>query len=170
MKRILAFVGDLYEDLELWYPKIRLQEAGHEVVLAGLEAGRTYHGKKGIPCRAQAAVSEVDPEAYDALLVPGGFMPDRLRREASVLQIVRRMDAAGRAIAFICHGGWILISAGILQGRRATSTRAIRDDMVNAGCLWSDEPLVIDGNLISSRNPGDLHHFALALVEHLQLA
>jgi protease I len=97
-------------------------------------------------------------------------MPDRLRREAAVLDIVRRMDAARRPIAFICHGGWILISAGILRGRRATSTRAIRDDMVNAGCLWVDEPLVIDEHLISSRNPGDLHRFARALVERLNPA
>ncbi len=167
MKRILAFVGDLYEDLELWYPKIRLEEAGHEAVLAGEQAHRTYVGKKGIPCRSDVALDEVDPEAFDALLVPGGYMPDRLRRRPAALEIVRRMDAARKPIAFICHAGWILISAGVLQGRRATSTPSIRDDMVNAGCLWSDEALVIDENLISSRNPGDLHRFARALVDHL---
>lgn len=167
MKRILAFVGDLYEDLELWYPKIRLEEAGHEVVVAGLEAHRIYTGKKGIRCRADVAVGEVDASAFNALLVPGGYMPDRLRREPAVLGIVRAMDAARRPIAFICHGGWILISADILRGRRATSTISIRDDMVNAGCRWSDAPLVVDGHLISSRNPGDLHLFARALVEQL---
>lgn len=168
MKRVLAFIGDLYEDLEFWYPKIRLVEAGHRVITAGLEAGKTYTGKKGMACRAELAVAQVDPTGFDGLLVPGGYMPDRLRREETVLEIVRRMDAAGKPIAFICHGGWILISAGILRGRRATSTRAIRDDMVNAGCRWVDEPLVIEGHLISSRNPGDLHHFARAFVERLE--
>lgn len=168
MKRILAFVGDIYEDLELWYPKIRLEEEGWQVVVAGPEAGRTYAGKHGYPCVSDAAIADVHAGDFDALLVPGGFAPDKLRREPKVLQLTRDFDTRGKPIAFICHAGWICISAGIMEGRRATSTVGIRDDMVNAGCDWSDEALVIDRNLISSRTPADLHVFARALVRALK--
>ena len=109
-----------------------------------------------------------DPLAYDALLVPGGFSPDKLRRYPDVLSIVQAIHKANRPIAFICHAGWILISADILRGRRATSTVGIKDDMRNAGAIWEDSPLVVDGNLISSRTPADLHVFALALVNALK--
>lgn len=169
MKTILALVDDLYEDLELWYPKIRLEEEGWRVVVAGPKAGTVYKGKHGYPCRADIDIGDVEnPLAYDALLVPGGFAPDKLRRDANVLNIVRVMHEAKRPIAFICHAGWILISADILRGRRATSTVGIRDDMRNAGAQWVDAPLVIDGNLISSRTPTDLPVFAAALVKALK--
>ncbi len=169
MKTILALVDDLYEDLELWYPKIRLEEEGWKVVVAAPRGGQVYKGKHGYPCKAAVDIGEiVDPLAYDALLVPGGFAPDKLRRSADVLTIVRAMHEAKRPIAFICHAGWILISADILHGRRATSTVGIKDDMRNAGALWEDSPLVVDGNLISSRTPADLHLFAQALVSALK--
>jgi len=168
MKRILTLVDDVYEDLELWYPKIRLEEEGWEVVVAGPEKGRTYRGKHGYPCVADAAIAESAAADFHALLIPGGFAPDKLRRDATVLELTREMDNQHKPIAFICHGGWICISAGVLKGRRATSTVGIRDDMVNAGCDWRDEPLVIDGNLISSRTPADLHLFARAHVNALR--
>lgn len=164
MKRILAFVDDIYEDLELWYPKLRLEEEGWRVTVAAPQAGCHYKGKHGYPCRSDAAISGVQSAEFDALLVPGGFMPDKLRRDPLVLQLVREFDDAGKPIAFICHAGWILISAKILRGRRATSTVGIRDDMQNAGAIWSDEPLVVDGNLVSSRTPADLPVFAKAFV------
>lgn len=167
MKTILAFVDDIYEDLELWYPKIRLEEEGWRVVVAGPKANTVYKGKHGYPCKADVDLGDVDPLAYDALLVPGGFAPDRLRRDPNVLHIVQAMDAARRPIAFICHAGWILISAGVLRGRRATSTVGIKDDIANAGATWVDEPLVVDGHLISSRTPADLALFAAALVRAL---
>ncbi len=169
MKTILAFVDDLYEDLELWYPKIRLEEEGWKVVVAGPRGGQVYTGKHGYPCKAAVDIGEIeDPLAYDALLVPGGFSPDKLRRYPDVLSIVQAIHKANRPIAFICHAGWILISADILCGRRATSTVGIKDDMRNAGAIWEDSPLVVDGNLISSRTPADLHVFALALVNALK--
>ena len=167
MKTIAVLVDDIYEDLELWYPRIRLEEQGWKVTVAGPAAGRVYTGKHGYPCRADAAIASLDPAGLDALLVPGGFAPDKLRRDPAVLGLVRTLHASGRLIAFICHAGWVLISAGILRGRRATSTVGIRDDMVNAGALWVDEPLVVDGNLLSARTPADLAVFARGMVDWL---
>lgn len=167
MKRILAFVDDIYEDLELWYPKIRLEEEGWKVTVAGPEAGRTYAGKHGYPCKADAAIKDVKSADFHGLLVPGGFMPDKLRRDPDVLRLTREFDADKKPIAFICHAGWILISANILRGKRATSTVGIKDDMANAGAIWNNEALVVDGHLISSRTPADLHVFAKAFVKAL---
>ncbi|HEY8240519.1 MAG TPA: type 1 glutamine amidotransferase domain-containing protein [Kiritimatiellia bacterium] len=168
MKHIMAFVDDIYEDLELWYPKIRLEEEGWRVIVAGPAAGTVYKGKHGYPCKADASINAVRAADFDALLVPGGFAPDKLRRDPNVLRLTREFDGAKKPIAFICHAGWILISANILRGRRATSTVGIKDDMANAGAQWSDEALVVDGNLISSRTPADLAVFAKALVEKLR--
>lgn len=168
MKRILAFVDDIYEDLELWQPKLRLEEEGWRVTVAGPAAGVLYKGKHGYPCTSDAAIADVNAADFDALLVPGGFMPDKLRRDPKVLQLVRDFDAAKKPIAFICHAGWILISANILRGRRATSTVGIKDDMANAGAIWTDEALVVDGHLISSRTPKDLPVFSKAFVEAIK--
>ncbi len=168
MARIVTVVDDIYEDLELWYPKLRLEEAGHEVLVAGPEAGKPYTGKHGYPCKADVAIQDIKAEDFDALLVPGGFAPDKLRRDAHLLEQVRAFDRAEKPIAHICHAGWILISANILRGRRATSTPGIKDDMINAGVDWVDEPLVIDGHHISARRPPDLPVFARALVDALQ--
>jgi len=168
MKRIVALVDETYEDLELWYPKIRLEEEGWEVVVAGPEKGKEYHGKHGYPCRPDISIDSVDGSQFDALLVPGGFAPDKLRRSERVKDLVREFDAEGKLIAFICHAGWVLISAGILRGRRTTSTVGIRDDMTNAGAVWVDEALVVDGNLVSSRTPADLARFAGGMVRWLK--
>ena len=168
MKRIVALIDDIYEDLELWYPKIRLEEEGWAVVVAGPEKGREYRGKHGYPCKADAAIDDIETTHFDALLVPGGFAPDKLRRLEHVKDLVRRFDEEGKVIAFICHAGWVLVSAEVLRGRRATSTVGIRDDMLNAGTVWVDEPLVIDGNLVSARTPADLAHFARGMVEQLK--
>ena len=167
VKRILAFVGDVYEDLELWYPKLRLEEEGWRVIVAGLEADTEYKGKNGYPCISDMALHDVDANQFDALLIPGGFMPDKLRRHEKVKQVTREFNEKNQPIGFICHAGWICISAGIIAGRRATSTIGIKDDMINAGCDWVDEPLVVDGNLISSRTPIDLPVFAKALVDRI---
>ncbi|HMP74092.1 MAG TPA: type 1 glutamine amidotransferase domain-containing protein [Kiritimatiellia bacterium] len=168
MKKILAFVDDIYEDLELWYPKLRLEEEGWTVTVAGPETNRIYKGKHGYPCQANTDIADAESTDYDALLVPGGFAPDKLRRDANVLRLVREFNQQGKPIAFICHAGWILISADILRGRKATSTVGIKDDMINAGAEWVNEPLVVDRNLISSRTPVDLHLFAKALVDALR--
>lgn len=162
--RVLTFVGDVYEDLELWYPKLRLIEAGAEVVVAGHEAGATYQGKNGYPCIADAALTDMAADAFDGLVVPGGFMPDKLRRDPHVLQLVRDFDAAGKLIAAVCHGGWIPISAGVYQGVRVTGSPGIKDDLVNAGAVWEDAPVVVDRHFVSSRKPDDLPEFCRGIL------
>lgn len=168
-KPILAFLEDIYEDLELWYPKLRLEEAGYSTQTAAPEI-RSYAGKHGYPALADLLLSKVRSEDYGGLLIPGGFMPDKLRRDSHVLTLTREFCAQGKLIGFICHGGWIPISAGILRGKRVTGSRGIKDDLTNAGAIWVDEPVVIDENLISSRTPRDLAAFGLALVQHLNRA
>lgn len=165
-KTVLCFAAPQYEDLELWYPKIRLEEEGATVVVAGL-GERTYSGKKGYPVTVDTNVDDVYAEEFDGLVVPGGWAPDVMRRSDKLLRITREMAEAGKPIAFICHAGWVLASAGLLKGRRATSVRAIRDDIVNAGAEWVDAPVVVDGNLISSRTPADLPDFCRALIAAL---
>lgn len=163
-KRILIFVGDDYEDMELQYPKYRLLEAGAEVVLAGQEAGRTYHGKHGYPQKAGAAVDQLDAATFDGLVVPGGWMPDKLRRDEHVLRLTRDIDTAGKCIASICHGPWIDISAGIVRGVKYTSTPGIKDDLINAGAQWIDAPVVVDRHHVTSRRPDDLPEFCRAML------
>jgi protease I len=166
-KRVLFFAGPLYEDLELWYPKIRLEEEGVTTVVAGL-GEKTYPGKRGYPVTVDANVDAVDAGKFDGLVIPGGFAPDQLRRSAKVLEITRDVFQAGKPVAFICHAGWVPISAKILKGKRATSVRAIKDDMENAGVIWEDSAVVVDGNLISSRTPADLPQFCKALIAALR--
>ncbi len=166
-KTVLTFLDDLYEDLELWYPKLRLEEAGYATRLAALEL-KTYAGKHGYPAAADQLLDKARSGDYCGLLIPGGFMPDKLRRHAKVLSLTREFFHQGKLVAFICHGGWIPISAGILKGRRATGSLGIKDDLQNAGAVWVDEAVVQDGNLISSRTPRDLPVFARAMVDFLQ--
>jgi protease I len=163
-KRYLCFVGDIYEDLELWYPKLRLIEAGAEVVLAGPDAGQVYDGKNGYPCASDIAIDDVQSSEYDGLIVPGGFMPDKLRRDAKVLEIVRHFVDHKQLVAAICHGGWIPISAGVYRGVRVTGSPGIKDDLVNAGAIWEDASVVVDGKFVSSRKPDDLPDFCRAIV------
>lgn len=167
--RVLAFVGDAYEDLELLYPRLRLIEAGAAVVCAGLEgAGTLYTGKHGYPIRSDARLDEVDDEAFDALLIPGGFMPDRLRRFEVVKRLTRLFHESGRPVAHICHGGWIPISAGVVRGLTLTSTPGIRDDLENAGAAWVDEEVVVCRNHVTARRPDDLPAFCRALIGLIQ--
>jgi protease I len=155
-KRIACLVHDDFEDLELWYPVIRCREEGAVVELIGEKAGQRYHGKYGVPAVADRGYEEVSADSYDALLVPGGWAPDKLRRSDAIKALVREINDQGKPIGQICHAGWVLASAGILKGRHVTSTPGIRDDMVNAGAEWLDEAVVVDGNLVSSRRPPDL--------------
>lgn len=167
---ILVFVDDIYEDLELWYPKLRLEEAGWKVVLAGPEKGQTYAGKHGYPCKSDAALSDVEEKDFTGLVIPGGFMPDKLRRDPKVLSLTRQFHEKGKLIAMICHAGWIPISAKILKGVRATSTPGIRDDMENAGVEWVDASVVVDRHIISARRPPDLPDFMREVVKFLDRA
>jgi deglycase len=166
-RAVLIVVADLFEDSELLYPYHRLAEEGVEVTVAGLDTAPVT-GKKGHgPFTVDASVDGLRADEFDALVIPGGFAPDKLRRSQVVLALVREFDDAGKPIAFICHAGWVPISARILRGRRATSVGAIRDDMVNAGAAWVDEPVVVDGNLISARTPEDLGPWMRALLAAL---
>lgn len=164
-KRILIFVGDVYEDLELWYPKLRLIEAGAEVVVAGPQAGTKYTGKNGYPCVADAAISAVRASDFDGLVVPGGFMPDKLRRDRQVLELVRAFAESHKLVAAICHGGWIPISAGVYRGVRVTGSPGIKDDLQNAGAIWEDAAVVIDRHFVSSRKPDDLPDFCRGILQ-----
>ena len=166
-QRILMFVDDIYEDLELWYPKLRLIEAGCEVVVAGPKAGAMYQGKHGYPCRSDAAIDQIDSATFHGLVVPGGFMPDKLRRDARVLELVRDFANSQRLVAAICHGGWIPISAGVYRGVRVTGSPGIKDDLVNAGAIWEDAAVVVDRHFVSSRRPDDLPEFCQGILKVL---
>jgi protease I len=165
-RTVLAFLDDDYEDLELWYPKLRLEEAGYAVQCAAPDL-KNCTGKHGYPAAPDLLLRNARSQDFCGMLVPGGFMPDKLRRDASVLSLTREFFEQGKLVAFICHGGWIPISARILKGRRATGSLGIKDDLENAGAVWVNEPVVVDGNLISSRTPRDLAPFGAAMVNYL---
>jgi len=166
-RKALVFAADDFEDMELLYPVYRLIEEDVAVTVAGLD-DHPVRGKKGHgPVPVDTTVDRVAEADFDALVIPGGYAPDKLRRSEAVLSLVRAFDDAGKPIAFICHAGWVPISAKILKGRRATSVGAIRDDMVNAGTDWVDEATVVDGNLISARTPADLGPWMKALLKAL---
>ncbi|GAF14409.1 ThiJ/PfpI family protein [Bacillus sp. JCM 19046] len=164
-KRIIAAVDSDFEDLELWYPIIRLQEEGAEVILVAEEEQKTYIGKYGVPATSETTFKAVKASEYDGILIPGGWAPDRLRRFPELLAILKEMDQDQKPIGQICHAGWVLISAGILAGKHVTSTPGIKDDMTNAGAIWHDEPVVTDGHIISSRRPPDLAPYAKAFAD-----
>lgn len=166
-QRVLIFVGDDYEDLELQYPKLRLQEAGAVVTVAGLEpAGSNYRGKHGYPETSDARISDLSDRDFDALVVPGGWMPDKLRRYDEVKSITRAFAEAGKPIASVCHGPWIDISAGIVKGVTYTSTPGLTDDLRNAGATWVDQEVCVDTahRRVSSRRPSDLPAFMAAFL------
>jgi protease I len=164
-KKIIQLVEHEFEDLELWYPVLRLREEGATVHIVGPKANETYTGKYGVPIQSDYAFADIEPSDYDAILVPGGWAPDKLRRYPEVLNMVKHMHEHKKPIGQICHAGWVLISARILNGLKVTSTPGIRDDMENAGAIWIDEPVVIDGHLISSRRPPDLPPYAKSFAD-----
>jgi len=155
-KKIAVLVEHHYQDLEVWYPVMRLREAGARVQIIGTGSAPEYVGKYGYPCKVDKTADKVKASSFDGLVIPGGWAPDKLRMFDSVLDLVRNMNRAKKPIACICHGGWVLVSAGVLRGRKVTSYVAIRDDMVNAGAKWVDEEVVTDKNLVTSRKPDDL--------------
>jgi protease I len=158
------FVDDVYEDLELWYPKLRMIEAGAHVVVAGPEAERKYAGKHGYPCVSDAAIRDMEAADFQGVVIPGGFMPDKLRRDLKVLELVRQFASSGKLVAAICHGGWIPISAGVYRGVRVTGSAGIKDDLANAGAKWEDAAVVVDRHFVSSRKPDDLPDFCRAIL------
>ncbi len=167
-RRIAILVEADFQDLEVWYPFLRMKEAGAEVVVVGTGTQQDYAGKYGyLPIAVDTDVTSVAAEDFDAVLIPGGWAPDRLRMHEPVLKLVRDMFNQGKIVAAICRGGSVLVSAGIVKGKSATSYRGIRDDMVLAGCQFEDAEVVVDGNLITSRKPDDLPAFCRSIIESL---
>ncbi len=157
-KKIAVLLDEMVNEQEFIYPYYRLREAGFESVSVAAEK-RIYKGKYGVPFMPDAAIGDVTPGEFDGVIVPGGYAPDLLRRIKPMLSLVRDMNDKGKLVAMICHGGWVGISAGVIQGRKLTSVSAIRDDMTNAGADWVDQAVVVDGNLVTSRSPADLPDF-----------
>jgi protease I len=165
-EKVAFLVADHFEDLEFWYPRIRMKEEGADVSVIGVEA-KSFIGKNGLQATAEHSIDTVDPTDFDALIIPGGYAPDHMRRSAQMIEFVREMHAQDKILAAICHAGWMLISAGIVKNRRVTSFFSIKDDLINAGGVWEDAQVVVDGRLITSRNPDDLPAFCTTIIEEL---
>jgi len=163
---IVVLAEELYEDMELWYPYYRLLEEGASVTLVGPKAD-DYASKHGYVATTTKSAAEVDSSEVHAVIVPGGYAPDKLRRYTPVLDLVREVYEGGGVVAFICHAAWVPISAGIVAGRRATCVSAIKDDLENAGATYVDAPVVVDERLVSSRTPDDLPQYLPAIISEV---
>jgi len=167
-KRIAILAENNYHELELWYPLLRMREAGATVTVVGMPGVEEYKSKLGYPVKVNVAAEAVSANDFDAIIIPGGYAPDLMRRHRPMLDLVRSMFEQGKLVAYICHAGWVPISAGILKGKRTTCLPAIKDDVINAGAIYVDEEAVRDGNLISSRSPDDLPAFCRAIIAALK--
>ena len=166
-KKTAIMVDQMYQVLEVWYPYYRLKEAGLQVDFVAAEKEKEYHSKEGYPCIAAVSAKDADADDYDCMIVPGGFAPDFMRRSADVVSFASDMVNAGKIIAAICHGGWLLCSTKAYRGKKATCFMAIKDDIKNAGAEYIDAECVVDGNLITSRKPDDLPAFCTAILKAL---
>ena len=166
-KRVAVLAENMYQELELWYPLLRLREAGAETLVVGTGSAATYTSKHGYPVDVDAVAGELTAADVDAVVVPGGYAPDLMRRYPAMVGLVREAFEQGKVVAAICHAGWLLVSAGILRGKKATCFFAIKDDLVNAGATYVNQEVVVDGNLITSRTPMDLPAFCMAIVDAL---
>ncbi|MBN2136367.1 MAG: type 1 glutamine amidotransferase [Sedimentisphaerales bacterium] len=167
--RIAVMVDEMYQVLEVWYPYYRLKEAGFDVNFVAAEANKQYHSKEGYPCLSDTAAGRANAADYDCMVVPGGFAPDFMRRSQEVIKFARDLVDAGKVIAAICHGGWLLCSTNAYKGKKATCFMAIKDDITNAGAEYVDAECVVDGNLITSRMPDDLPAFCTAVIDALKI-
>jgi len=167
-KKIAILVDNLYQEMEVWYPLLRFQEAGATVVTVGAKAGETYTSKLGYPVKCQISYDEAKAADFDGVVAPGGYAPDHIRRHPKALQFVKDVDTQGKLVAAICHGPWVFCSVpGMLKGRTATSFFAIKDDVINAGAHWVDSEVVVDNNLVTSRKPEDLPAFCRSAIQVL---
>ncbi len=166
-EKICVLVADQYQDLEVWYPLLRFREDGAETQAVGAEAGKVYLSKKGYPVVADRSIADVRAAEFDAVIIPGGWAPETLRQDPRVLKFVREMHQTGKVVAAICHAGWLLASADIVRGRKATCFKAIKDDLIHAGAHYVDAEVVVDGNLITSRMPTDLPAFCREIAKAL---
>jgi protease I len=165
--RVALLAETLYEDMELWYPYYRLREAGADVFVVGSGSAEVYQSKHGYPVSVDAEADTVTASQFDAVIIPGGYSPDHMRRHPGMVKLVREAHEQGKIVAAICHAGWMLVSASIARGRTLTSFRSIKDDMVNAGANWVDREVVRDGNLVTSRSPADLPAFMRTIIAAL---
>lgn len=166
-RKIALFVEEFYNEFEFWYPYYRMIEAGFEVVVVGPGTQKIFKGKFGIPASAGVSAEEIKTGEFDAVIIPGGYAPDKMRISLQMLRIVREMYDSGKVVAAICHAGWVLISAGVLKGKKATGCVMIKDDIINAGAEYLDQEVVVDGNLITSRVPDDLPAFCREILKKL---
>ena len=166
--RVAVLIEQQYQEMEVWYPVYRLREAGCKVTLVGPAAATTYPSKLGYPAKSDKAAEDVTPDDFDALVIPGGFAPDFLRRSEAVIKFARHFAEKNKPIAAICHGPWVLCSTSALRGKKATCFFAIKDDVVNAGANYVDAEVIRDGNLITSRKPDDLPAFVVELMKAIQ--
>jgi deglycase len=166
-KRVAVLVENLYEDLEFWYPYYRMKEAGATVTVLGTGSSPSYTGKHGLEAKPDGTVASADPRDFDAVLIPGGFAPDYMRRSQPLLEFVKSVHDDGKVVAAICHAGWVLVSAGLARGRTMTCFSSIKDDVANAGAHYVDKAVVRDGNLITSRFPADLPEFCKEIITAL---
>ena len=166
--RVAILIEDFYQDLEVWYPLLRFQEEGFEVVTVEPNGRKDYKGKNGYPIEVDKSIDQVNAKDFDCVVIPGGWAPDKLRLSKKILQFVKEIFDGGKVVASICHGGWVLASAGICKGKTLTSYIAIKDDLVNAGAKFVDQEVVRDGNLITSRKPGDLPAFCREIISALR--
>ncbi|MFQ5934395.1 MAG: type 1 glutamine amidotransferase domain-containing protein [Dehalococcoidia bacterium] len=165
--KIAILAEDQYQEMELWYPYYRFTEAGAQVEVVAPEAGKSYSSKLGYPVRCTVSVHEADPSRYDALVIPGGFAPDLMRRTEAMIDFVRRANTQGLVVAAICHAGWMLASADIVRGKKVTCFFGIKDDLINAGAIYVDQEVVQDGTIITSRVPDDLPAFCREIIRAL---
>jgi len=166
-KRVAVLAENMYQELELWYPLLRLREAGAETFVVGTGSADTYTSKVGYPVQVDVVAGRVSAAELDAVVIPGGYAPDLMRRYPAMVDLVRQAFEQGKVVAAICHAGWMLASAGVLKGKRATCFSAIKDDVINAGATYVDAEVVRDGNLITSRMPSDLPAFCRAIIAAL---
>ncbi len=166
-KRIAMLAENMYQEMELWVPYYRMKEEGAEVKVVGAGGAKSYTSKHGYPVTVDVQADQVTAEEFDAVIIPGGYAPDMMRRHEPMVRLVREAARQGKVVAAICHAGWMLVSAGVVSGRNATSFFSIKDDLVAAGAKWQDAEVVVDGNLITSRKPDDLPAFCRAIVKAL---
>jgi protease I len=164
-KRVAILAENMYQEMELWVPFYRFKEEGAEVKVIGAGGAKSYTSKLGYPVTVDVQADQVKAVEFDAVVVPGGYAPDMMRRHPAMVALVRDAAQQGKVVAAICHAGWMLVSAGVLKGRKATSFFSIKDDLIAAGANWVDEEVVVDGNLITSRKPDDLPAFCRTIVQ-----
>ncbi len=167
-KKVIILIEEMFNVFEFWYPYYRLKEEGVEVTVVGSGSAEVYTGKPGTQAKADVSADQVSAEEFDGIIIPGGYAPDMMRRYPAMINLVKDIFNANKPVAAICHAGWMLVSAGILSGKKATSFFAIKDDLINAGAQWVDQEVVVDGNLVTSRVPDDLPAFMKAVINMLQ--